>query len=75
MNGIPATIGELLKIRATRSPDHPAIIYHERGLTLSYSELLKISHRVACALSAQGIAPGERLAVWANNVPEWIYLR
>ncbi len=75
MAGKPATIGELLKSRATQCPGHPAIIYHERGLTVSYGELLERSHRVARALSALGVAPGEHLAVWANNVPEWIYLQ
>ncbi len=69
------TIAELLQDSAKRHADHPAIIYHHKGLTVSYGELLHTAQRVARGLAALGIAPGEHLAVWANNIPEWIYLQ
>jgi fatty-acyl-CoA synthase len=73
--GTPATIGELLSDTAARYADHPAIIYHGRGLTVSYGELLRTAGRVARSLAALGVVPGDHLAVWANNIPEWIYLQ
>jgi fatty-acyl-CoA synthase len=68
-------IADLLQDSAKRRADHPAIIYHHRGLTVSYGELLESAQRVARGLAALGIAPGEHLALWANNIPEWIYLQ
>ena len=71
----PITIPDMLQNAAEQRPNDPAIIYHRRGLTVSYSELLQIAHRVDRGLAALGIAPGEHVAVWANNIPEWIYMQ
>jgi fatty-acyl-CoA synthase len=75
MTGTPTTINELLTAASSQRSDHPAIIYHQQGLSVSYGELLRTAQRVARGLAALGIAPGEHLAVWANNIPEWIYLQ
>ena len=40
--------------------------------TLSFRELLAVSNRVAAACIAHGIEPGDRVAVWAPNLWEWI---
>ena len=39
----------------------------------SYAELLEASERAARALLGR-FAPGDRVAVWANNIPEWVIL-
>jgi fatty-acyl-CoA synthase len=39
----------------------------------SYAELLVEAEQVANALLAR-FEPGERVAVWANNLPEWVLL-
>jgi len=39
----------------------------------TYAELLRDAERAAAAL-AQRFAPGERVAVWAPNLPEWVVL-
>ena len=39
----------------------------------TYSELLTISERLALALSTR-FAPGERVVVWAPNIPEWVVI-
>lgn len=39
----------------------------------TYSSLLEESERVARALLGR-FQPGERVAVWANNIPEWVLL-
>jgi fatty-acyl-CoA synthase len=38
-----------------------------------YADLLAEAEQVARALLGR-FAPGERIAVWANNIPEWVVL-
>ncbi|KAB2350146.1 AMP-binding protein [Actinomadura rudentiformis] len=44
------------------------------GRTWTYSELLADAHRAATWLNER-FAPGERVAVWAPNIPEWVILQ
>ncbi len=71
------TIGELLAWAAERAPDHVALVTGTRDPSASrqwtYAELHADALRTARAL-AQRFAPGERLAVWARNIPEWVVL-
>ena len=57
-----------------RGPDRAALVEgladEERGRRWTFAELLAHSERVAAALMTK-FAPGERVAVWATNVPEW----
>lgn len=49
----------------------PALV--EPGVTqLSYAELLAEVRRVAQALIAGGLRPGDRLALWAPNSAQWV---
>jgi len=72
------TIGDLVDQQAAVFPDKEALVYHypERGLDLrlTYRELRDEVNRVARGLLALGIEKGEHVAVWAPNVPEWIFL-
>ncbi len=71
------TIGDLLRSRARRWPDAMALqeICHdgERGRCWSYSHLLADAERLGRALASRH-APGARVAIFANNIPEWILL-
>ncbi len=51
-------------------PDKTAVIYGERRLT--YRELAKDATRVAHALRASGIQPGDRVAYLMPNLPEML---
>ena len=42
------------------------------GCTLTWAELAERSHRLARAVAAHGIAPGDRVAIWAPNCWEWV---
>jgi long-chain acyl-CoA synthetase len=55
-------------------PDAPAIVFE--GRTLSYRELDERASRAAHALEAMGIRPGDRVALFLPNVPEFavVYL-
>jgi fatty-acyl-CoA synthase len=39
----------------------------------TYSDLLEMSDRLARSLASR-FAPGEKIAVWAPNIPEWIFM-
>ncbi len=71
------TIGELLREAAERAPDRLAIIQGvpdlERRRTWTYAQLLAEAEDVARAL-LDAYAPGDHIAVWAQNIPEWVVL-
>lgn len=50
-------------------PDKPALYYFD--MAISYGELDEITDVLAAALQAQGFQPGERLAVYLQNVPQF----
>ncbi len=73
------TIGDLLDRQASAFSDKEALVYHypESGLEmrLTYRQLRDEANRVARGLLALGIEKGEHVAVWAPNIPEWIFLQ
>ncbi|HJQ22646.1 MAG TPA: AMP-binding protein [Blastocatellia bacterium] len=72
------TIGELLDHRAAASPDKEALVYSYReiglDLRMTFRACLDEVNRLAKGLLALGVRRGEHVAVWATNVPEWIFL-
>jgi acyl-CoA synthetase (AMP-forming)/AMP-acid ligase II len=71
------TVGALLDEAAERWPDREAIVYSaydDMGIRArwTFAELRERALGVARAFAADGIAPGERIAVWATNRPEWL---
>ncbi|WP_306303995.1 AMP-binding protein [Desulfosarcina cetonica] len=66
------TIGELLDVVAEQFGNNPAVRYYERHIYHTYAEFKAICNQVAKGLMALGIEPGEKVAIWANNVPEWL---
>jgi acyl-CoA synthetase (AMP-forming)/AMP-acid ligase II len=74
------TVGGLLDESAERWPDREAIVfsaYEDLGISArwSYAELRARARRVAKALVASGIEPGERFGIWATNIPQWLELQ
>ncbi|MFC7566962.1 AMP-binding protein [Actinomadura namibiensis] len=69
---VPAwgTIPRMLRDQAGRHPDVAAVVAGDTRLTLA--ELARRARRTARALIALGVAPGDRVAVWAPNTPEWV---
>ncbi|MEM0984662.1 MAG: AMP-binding protein [Pseudomonadota bacterium] len=74
---VPLTIGAMLREAATRAPDQPALkelsYSGDIARTWTYRTLLAESERLARALASRH-AEGARVAVYANNVPEWVLL-
>ena len=73
----PMTIGDMVHASARRAPDQVAM--RELGYdgeilrSWTYGELVSDCERLARALTARH-AEGARIAVYANNVPEWVLL-
>jgi fatty-acyl-CoA synthase len=76
---IDLTLGDLLDRRADEIPDKEAIVYDypEIGLELrlTYGQYRDVVNRLAKGLMAFGVEKGDHVAVWATNVPEWIFLQ
>ena len=71
------TVGDVLRSAAAEHPDFIALVAgmpdpaDRRRWT--YRELLADAEQTACALLGR-FEPGERVAAWAPNIPEWIVL-
>jgi fatty-acyl-CoA synthase len=75
---LETTVGGLLRAAAAEVPGRLALVEGSPGpavrRTWTYAELLTVAERIARALLAR-FAPGERIAVWAPNCPEWMLLQ
>jgi fatty-acyl-CoA synthase len=74
---LETTVGGVLRAAAAEAPDAPAMV---AGLPepaarrrWTHAELLRDAEQAARALLTR-FEPGERVAVWAPNQPEWIIL-
>ncbi|MHB0937454.1 MAG: AMP-binding protein [Armatimonadota bacterium] len=68
------TLGQILDQTIARCPDNPALIYPEAGVRQTWREFSDEVDRVARGLMALGVQKGEKVAIWATNVPYWITL-
>src|SRR5215207_1513479 len=69
------TVGGLLDLVAERRPDEEALVYADRDLRYTYREFKEVVERCARALMALGLEKGDHVAVWGQNVPEWVTLQ
>jgi fatty-acyl-CoA synthase len=71
---LDTTVGGILRYAARAAADQPALIGGHpdpiRRRRWTYGELLEDAERCARALLGR-FEPGERVAVWAPNIPEW----
>ena len=75
---LETTVGGILRDVAQRRGDALALVEIdppavERRRQWTFAELLADSERLAAALASR-YAPGERVVVWAPNVPEWVLM-
>lgn len=73
----PMTIGDMLRRSASSFPDQPALkeLDYDGNICRcwTYAELLVDVERLARALASRH-AEGSRIAIYANNLPEWVLL-
>lgn len=68
---IDRTIGQYLKDMAAKQPDNEALVCVDK-LRLTYRKFDEVTDRAAKGLLSIGIKKGDKVAIWATNVPEWI---
>ena len=66
------TLGGVLDEAAARWGSREALVFESRRWT--YAELNAETDRVARALMALGVEPGENVALWMTNRPEWLFV-
>jgi fatty-acyl-CoA synthase len=74
------TIGQLLDGATILHPNREAIVYSaydDLGINVrwTYEEFRRRALRVAKAFIASGIERGDRIAIWAPNLPQWLELQ
>ena len=74
---LETTVGSVIREAALNAPDTIALI---EGISdpstrrrWTYKELLAETEKVSRALCSR-YEPGERVAIWANNIPEWVIM-
>ena len=69
------TIDEVLQATVERHKDQLALSFPRLDLRLTWREFNEQVEATARGLHALGVQAGEHVAVWATNVPEWVYLQ
>lgn len=77
------SLGDLLSTTALRFPDQEAVVYacndqpRQSGVSnvrWTYEEINSKAEKLGAALLDYGYQPGDRVAIWGPNHPEWILL-
>jgi acyl-CoA synthetase (AMP-forming)/AMP-acid ligase II len=73
LTAVPAwgTIPRMLRAQAAEHPGD-VVVAGVDGTRLTLAELSARAAEVARGLMALGVRPGDRVAVWAPNTPEWV---
>lgn len=66
------TIGQLVDLMAKENTDTEALVYPELGLRYTYEDFRQTCNQAAKGLMKLGVQIGEHIAIWANNVPQWV---
>jgi fatty-acyl-CoA synthase len=65
------TMGGMLEKWAFESPDHEFMVYPDRNLRFTYSQFNHRVNQLAKGLMSIGVKAGDKVGIWANNVPDW----
>ena len=69
------TIGQVLLRTVDSFPDREALVFPRLGYRRTWRQFGDDVELAARGLLALGIQPGEHVAIWATNVPEWVTLQ
>jgi crotonobetaine/carnitine-CoA ligase len=72
-------LADLIQIRAEQQPELPVLTFEHLSLddgtadeVRSYADLQTHANRIAAALLARGVEPGDRIAIMMRNHPEFV---
>jgi fatty-acyl-CoA synthase len=68
---LDVTLGTALRERVLKSADREFIIFPDRNLRYTFSDIDKKVDLLAKGLLAADFKRGDHIGIWANNVPEW----
>lgn len=69
------TIDQVLRETVARFGDQPAVVFPHLNLRWTWNAFERQVDQAARGLIAIGIRPGQHIAIWATNIPEWIVLQ
>ena len=69
---IGKTIGAYLDEIAVRYADQDALVVVHQDVRWTYREFHERVNRLAAGLMKLGLAPGDRIGIWAQNCSEWV---
>lgn len=69
------TLGQILAETVAKYPDELALAYADRDYRQTWQEFSDTVDTMAKGLMAMGVQKGEKVAVWATNVPHWVALQ
>ncbi len=69
------TLGRILDDTAAKYPDNDAVIYLDRDYRQTWAEFKKSVDELARGLMGLGVKKGDKVALWATNVPYWVTLQ
>src|SRR5438093_7869805 len=69
------TIGELLDAIVATHRERDALVSVQQSIRWTYADLAYEVDRCARALSAAGVAKGDRVGIWAPNRAEWLVVQ
>lgn len=72
MKMFEVTLNQLLHQKTAEDPDHEFMVYADRDLRFTYGEFNKRVDDLACGLYALGVRKGDKVGIWATNVPDWL---
>ncbi len=72
MEMIEKTLGDVIRDLAKKYPDKQAIKYTTNPYERTWREFDEETDKVAKGLMAIGVKKGDKVAIWANNIPEWL---
>ncbi len=68
-------IGEVLRRTAERCADRDALVFTSLDYRRTWREFYEEVDLAARGLWSLGLRPGDHLALWATNVPQWVVLQ
>ena len=66
------TLNQLLHQKTKENPEQEFMVYADRDLRFTYGEFNKRVDNLACGLYALGVRKGDKVGIWATNVPDWL---
>ena len=74
MSGNVPTVGDLVRLGASRSPERVAVKMRDGGRSVTYAELDRRTDRLANALLGLGLERGDRVGAWLGDRVEYVEL-